>query len=215
MTGPEGASPLGIDLYDALREAEIGLGPLPRNVRLLKDPAATQGRAVEFYSSLVGGSLLAIGRYAHDGQVHDRLAEQGLPVLPAYETGSEKVTLLRVPLGARTLGSLLHLLPRDIGMYSWFVRAVMQEQRAQYEAAQGVFSGANFSLVDRFAFVPDSTTEGGQRLFLVPPYDIDPQGTPETAGVHLVNELGMRGVEPQYLERLQEIIQREAVNGGA
>ncbi len=195
MTAPETPGRASFDLPRMLQDQGIGMGPVERSKRLIKDSPATQGRVVEFYSSLVGGRLLAMALGSSDSQVHREMAERGMPVFAEYQQVGEELHLLGVPFGTRLLGSSLWSMAGDLHRYIGLFSSIVDTQRLQHQNELGVFvASEDVRLLDHFAFAPDNAAPGGQRILLVPPYDIAPDATPETFAAALLGELQETGV---------------------
>lgn len=179
-----------IDIPAALQAAGIGVGPTPPDRRLIRTPAAPSVQVVEFFSSRVATRLLAIPRGSANDHAHEVLFRAGMPVLPRYdELGTDALSLLYVPIGTMPLRSRLHLFRRDPA-YADLLTIITATQRTQHERGLGVFMPTHdVSLIDHFAFRPDSDTPGGQRLYLVPPYNLDTNSTPEDFATKLFDEL--------------------------
>lgn len=200
------------DLAAALIASGMGSGPVVSSRRLVRVNPETEGRIAEVYSFVTASRILAMPRDGADSQLHTELARGGLPVLPRYEGGVENLDLLVVPAGTWSLGSRLHIIKRDITTYSNLLSQVTRAQRLQYERGLGVVTASeHLCAVDHFAFTPDLQSPTGQQLYLVPPYNIDPQGTSEMFGQTLLAELGASGeFNEQQMGYLQQVISWEA-----
>lgn len=200
------------DITAALVSSGMGSGPVINSRRLVRVNPETEGRIAEVYSFVTASRILAMPNNSADSQTHTELRRIGLPVLPRYEGGTENLDLLVVPAGTWSLGSRLHLVRRDIVTYSNLFSQVVQSQRQQYERGLGVIAPSEeLRTVDHFAFTPNLQTPSGQQLFLVPPYNIDQQGTPETFAEHFITELAASGeFNSQQLDYLQKTIMWEA-----
>jgi hypothetical protein len=168
----------------------MGAGPIENSRRLVPLGEETDGHVLEFYSSFAGSRLLAIPHGSEDAARHADLAIQGVPVLPRYgENPSPDLDLLLVAPGTWSLGNRLHLLNRDLPLYSNMLWTVGQSQRHQYDHGMGVFMPkGGLRAVDHFVFTPD-LRHGGQRLSVVPPYTLDPNATPSDFAETLLSEL--------------------------
>jgi hypothetical protein len=190
MTVPEGAPIPSFDIPAALAAAGMAPGPIENGRRLVPLSEQTNGRVLEFYSSFAGSRLLAIPNTSEDHARHADLAIQGVPVLPRYgENPSPDLDLLLVPPGTWSLGNRLHLLSRNLQLYSNMLWTVGQSQRHQYDHGMGVFMPeGDLRAVDHFVFTPD-LRDRGQRLSVIPPYTLDLNATPNDFAETLVREL--------------------------
>jgi hypothetical protein len=190
MTVPEGAPEPSFDIPAALIAAGMGAGPIENSRRLVPLGEETDGRVLEFYSSFTASRLLAIPQGSEDTNRHADLAMQGVPVLPRYgENPTTDLELLLVPPGTWSLGTRLHIVSRDVALYSNLLWTVGQSQRHQYDHGMGVIMPkGELRAVDHFVFTPD-LRHGGQRLSVIPPYTIDPNATPSDFAETLLREL--------------------------
>ncbi|HSW99340.1 MAG TPA: hypothetical protein VLF71_05920 [Candidatus Saccharimonadales bacterium] len=155
----------------------------------------TAGQVLEFYSSYAGSRLLAMPRNSYDSETHHDLSSRGLPVLARYgDNPSQDVDLLLIPPGTWPLGSRLHIVRRDLQLYSRLLWMVGQSQRQQYDRGMGVVvASGDLRAIDHFAFTPDLRSTTGQELSLLPPYMIGPEGTPEMFAETISRELAESG----------------------
>lgn len=214
MTNPESKGRETVSLHAAL--GRLGLGgdaPIRPGRRLI--PPASAGRVAEFFSSRVGGRIVAIPLGGEVRESHHRvLAANGIPVLKELtELQNPDFQLLEVPVGAYPLSARLHLIQKDVGSFGSLFVDMVKSQRLQHEAGLGVTAPGETSLLSHFAVVEDQSPTGLSPC-LLPPYDIDMNGTPEAFTAGLLQELGEARFTPGQIAHVFTIIQ-EGAGGGA
>lgn len=217
MTSGEGAPHEAFDIPAALIAADIGIGPVENSRRLVPLSPATNGRVLEFFSSHIGARILALPARGDDSRWHAELSGNGMPTLPRTAGAPENLTLLQVPRGTWPLGQRLHLIPRDFGTYSRMLLSVANSQRYQHDMGMGVLvSTEGMRVVDNFAFTPDmKNTETGQRMYVIPPYNVDREGTPELFVATLAAELEASGeFTPPEMDYLRDVLVQGARGDG-
>ena len=190
MSSPERGGRDPIDVHAALGRVGLGGTPIRADRRLTPKTGALQ--VAEFYSSRVGSRVLAFPRQLPPGQLaHETLQAQGLPVLTeSLVLGEEEFRVLEVPIGAYSLRSRVHLVRKDLTPHGFggIFASLADGQRRQYEAGLGVATAGELPLLDHFALVEDRSPTG-LSPYLIPPYDVDPNGTPATFNEKLLAEL--------------------------
>lgn len=211
MTSPERFSEEEpIDIGAALSAVNIGMGPITASRRII--PKVAERQVVEFYSSLIGGRLLAMPRDSIDSMRHAVLQQHGLPVFDRTEL-HEDFTFLHVPIGAYPLRSRLKLAGSDLTRYGGILTSVTATQSYQYHAGLGVAASGEVPLLNRFAIVEDTKSATGLTPYLVPPYDVSEYGTPQDFADRLLRELADSNIfAADQMPHVQELLQQGVVS---
>jgi hypothetical protein len=143
----------------------------------------------EFYSPKMAAHLIMFdedGNIAHD---HQMLAERTGHTFMGIR--AEGKTVLTVPEGARSVRTLLPLMSRDTTTYSRVFRYVGN--------TLGVLERANIGLPDRSDMLDAIALSPGQDtnpdgIYLVPPYNLSRDVTPDDVKESMQRELGEAGV---------------------
>jgi len=127
----------------------------------------------EFYDVQLASRVISMPKGGAEARYHEELHEERMPVFSAMY-GEEGLFLL-VPEASRTLHKALPLISRDLKSYG--------EIFFELGKTMGQLDGSSFglpesfsdrSLLDSIAFSLDDNAVFGGRLFLIPPYRLDP-----------------------------------------
>lgn len=208
MTTREESPRPAFDIPAALQAANVGIGPVENSRRLVPLTPGSQGRVLEFYSSVAGSRLLAVPAAGEDNRLHTEMVQRGLPVLQAYGSPTPDLALLYVPPGTWPLGSRLHIIRRDLQTYGELLQEVARSQRHQHEQGLPVLTPTEGTrTVDNFVFSPDLRTPTGQQMSIIPPYNVSSEATPTTFVENLTQELAASGeFNQQQVDYLQAIM---------
>lgn len=131
----------------------------------------------EFFSEAAGGRTIALPTEGVDGRIHRKLADRGLPILRRFGAVNG-LDLLRVPPGARTIGSVLHLIGEDLPHFGELLWRAGEIQGQLMATGFGVLNpDPRLRLLERLALVP-AVEQQDPRVVLVPPYDFQQVGAP-------------------------------------
>lgn len=221
MSGPEKLNqPAHPDIRAALGAIGMGMGPLTRSRRIIV-PAA-EGHVVEFYSSYVGGRVLAMPAGSEDSARHAQLEQRGLPVFQTVDL-HDGFTFLQAPLGTYSLRSRLALASQDLGRFGGLLTDLTRLEQLQYDIEVGVTAPSDVPLLDRFAVVVETgESASGLSPYLIPPYGISEEMTPKQFADALIGEITeSRIFEESQLPQVGEYLQRgvrqeqEGIPGGS
>lgn len=186
--------------------------PIEPNRRLLSPQLDPQQGIEEFYDPGLASRVITLPVGGEQARFHEELMEERVPVFSAIYR-DESLCLL-VPEGSRPVRKLLRFVARDIATYSEVFYELGGVLNRVTEAVSGVpMVQPERGLLDSFAFALDETEVYGGKIYLIPPYLIDPDiSAPQQLGRALVTlqaELQASGLfssqeEAQLLQVTQE-----------
>jgi hypothetical protein len=141
--------------------------------RLLNPGIARRVGFEEFYDVAIGSRVISMPQGGQEARYHEELHEERLPVFSGMYR--DEGLFLLVPEATRTLHKALPLISRDLKSYG--------EIFFELGRAMGQLDGSSFglpesfsdrSILDGIAFSLDDSAAYGGRIYLIPPYRLDP-----------------------------------------
>lgn len=157
--------------------------------KLIRQSGLTAEPIAEFYAAEGEERFLAMPAHSDQSLFHVQLAEERMPVFSAFYI--EDYALLHVPLGTRSVNNLLRFIARDVRSYGEIFHEIGSTFRKLHEAGFGLpYSEPHRSMLEAVGFAPDEHTPYGGKLYLVPPYNLNPHLTFDQTISALHMELG-------------------------
>jgi hypothetical protein len=147
----------------------------------------------EYYDESLATRVISMPSGSEQADYHGQLQDKQLPVFPALERHDQ--LLLAVPQGTRSLTKLLRFVARDIPNYSQVFYVFGAALSQMDDANVGLPTRqSERALLDNFAFALDEADAYGGKIYLTPPYQLDPTMTIERELSDLHGELSNTGL---------------------
>jgi len=147
--------------------------PVDANHRLVPSSTERAMHLEEYYDMQLGSRVISIPKGSEEARHHEELLEERLPVFSALYTPDR--LLLLVPEGSSTLQKTLPLMARDLGSYSEIFHNLGSTLGKLDTTSFGLPEAyIGRSILASFAFSLDENETFGGKIYLIPPYSLDP-----------------------------------------
>lgn len=161
----------------------------------------------EFVVEDEGTRFLALSQTNPDARRHVELMEAKLPVFSAIYTAGGGTMLLQIPQGTKLVRKMLPAILRNPTEYGQIFQEVGHVLRQTRESGLGSLAiTGKRSALSQLAFAFEQNVPNGGRVYLVPPYTLEPEYTGEAVTVAIYNELRAFGYT--YQDQVQDLGER-------
>lgn len=185
--------------------------PVESNRRLLSRDLDPQLGLREYYDARLGSRVVSMVIGSEQARSHEELTEEKMPVFSSMYWGGKLI--LQVPDGTRPVSKLLRFIARDLPNYGdvfyQIGRALHQTQVANFGLPD---PQPNRSVLEQYAFVLDDDDEYGGKIYLSPPYSLNPN---KTIG-QIINGISMELTDSSLLSEheVAELMQKTVMGWG-